>query len=124
MSLEQSLARAKSMEASGEGSHHWWRQRISALVLVPMTAWFLFSVVGRLDDTHRAVLDWIAEPVTALCLVVYSIFMFYHAQLGIQVVVEDYVHSRSARTALMLLSKTTFLACGALAVFSVLRIAL
>lgn len=124
MNLEQPLARVKGMGASEEGSRHWWRQRISALVLVPMTAWFLFSVTGRLGDTHPVVLEWIAEPVTALCLVVYSTFMFYHAQLGIQVVVEDYVHSRGARTALMLLSKAVFLVCGALAVFSVLRIAL
>ena len=124
MRLELPLGKVKGMGASGEGSHHWWRQRLSALVLIPLTLWFLFSIVDQLGQSHLVVQDWIADPFTALGLILYSIFMFYHARLGLQVVIEDYVHNRSIRLALLLLSKVVLLLFGILAVFSVLRIAL
>lgn len=124
MRLELPLAKVKGMGASGEGSHHWWRQRLSALVLIPLTLWFLFSIVDQLGQSHLAVQEWIADPFTAFCLILYSIFMFYHAQLGLQVVIEDYVHNRGIRLALLLFSKVVLLLFGILAVFSVLRIAL
>ncbi len=124
MKLELPLAKVKGLGASGEGSHHWWRQRISALMLIPLTLWFLFSIVNQLGQSHAMVLGWVAQPFTAFFLIVYSIFMFYHAQLGLQVVIEDYVHHRGARLALLLFSKAVLILFGFLAVFSVLRIAL
>lgn len=124
MSLQLPLAKVKGMGASGEGSRHWWHQRLSALVLIPLTIWFLFSIVDHLGESRQMVLQWIAHPLTAICLIVYSMSMLYHAQLGIQVVIEDYVHRRGLRLTLLLLAKAVLLICGVLAVFSVLRIAL
>ena len=124
MSLELPLAKVKGMGASGEGSHHWWRQRLSALILIPLTIWFLFSLFDQVGESRQTVIAWIAHPFTAIGLIAYSIFMFYHAQLGIQVVVEDYVRHHGIRMGLLLFSKAVFLTCGFLTVFSVLQIAL
>ncbi|MCY4051079.1 MAG: succinate dehydrogenase, hydrophobic membrane anchor protein [Gammaproteobacteria bacterium] len=124
MKLELPLAKAKGLGTSGEGSHHWWRQRLSALALIPLTLWFLFSVVNQLGQEHFVVHEWIADPFTAVFLILYSIFMFYHAQLGLQVVIEDYVHNHGIKMAMLLFSNIVLLLFGILAVFSVLQIAL
>ncbi len=124
MKLELPLAKVKGLGASGEGSRHWWTQRLSALALIPLTLWFLFSIVNQLGQEHSAVHEWVANPVTAILLILYSIFMFYHAQLGVQVVIEDYVHHHGVRLILLIFSKVVLLLFGLLAVFSVLQIAL
>ena len=124
MSLRTPLARVKGLGASGEGSHHWWLQRVSAIALVPLSLWFVFSIIGHIDGTHEQVLSWISTPHVALLLVLYLGFMFFHAQLGLQVVIEDYVHSEPLKIASLLVVKGLALIAGLGAIFSVLRIAL
>ena len=124
MNLRHPLARVKGLGASGEGSHHWWLQRLSALALVPLSIWFVFSVIGHLGDSHAALLGWIAQPAVAVMLVLYLGFMFFHAQLGVQVVVEDYVHNEPVKMTILLLVKAICLIAAIASIFAVLRIAL
>ena len=124
MNLRHPLARVKGLGASGEGSHHWWAQRMSALALVPLSLWFVFSVVNHIGDSHADVLAWVSSPSVAVMLVLFIGFMLYHAQLGVQVVVEDYVHSEFIKVALLILVKGLALLAGLSGIFAVLRVAL
>ncbi len=124
MSLRNPLARVKGLGPSGEGSHHWWLQRVTALALIPLTIWFLFSFANHVGDDYQTVLNWIGQPYVALLLLLYLSFMFFHGQLGMQVVIEDYVHHEGIKLICLLLTKVVLLVSGLGALFAVLRIAL
>ena len=124
MNLRHPLARVKGLGASGEGSHHWWAQRLSALALIPLTFWFVFSVINHIGDSHDQVLNWVSSPGVAVMLVLFIGFMLYHAQLGVQVVIEDYVHNEYVKVAVMLLVKGMAVLAGLGGIFAVLRVAL
>lgn len=124
MNLRHPLARVKGLGASGEGSHHWWAQRLSALALIPLSLWFVFSVVSHIGDSHGEVLAWVATPSVAVMLVLFIGFMLYHAQLGVQVVIEDYVHSEPVKVLLLLAIKGLALVLGLGGIFAILRVAL
>lgn len=124
MNLRNPLAKVKGLGASGEGSHHWWLQRVSAIALVPLSLWFVFSIVNRIGDDYSDVVAWISQPSVALMLILYIGFMFFHAQLGIQVVLEDYVHSEPLKVISLLIVKAIAIVAGLAAILSVLGIML
>ena len=124
MSLRHPLARVKGAGPSGEGSHHWWLQRLSALALIPLGLWFMFAVIGHLDDDYSAVVQWLSHPGVALAAVLFSVFMFFHAHLGVQVVIEDYIHNEAVKMISLLISKAVLLVAGAASVFAILSLAL
>ncbi|WP_366555604.1 succinate dehydrogenase, hydrophobic membrane anchor protein [Aquibaculum sediminis] len=103
MSLRTPLARVRHLGSAKDGTHHWWLQRVTALALVPLLLWFVISVIGMLGADHRSMVDWVSNPVTAALLILLIIATFYHAVLGLQVVIEDYIHDRVARMAVLLL---------------------
>ncbi|MDD9884340.1 MAG: succinate dehydrogenase, hydrophobic membrane anchor protein [Gammaproteobacteria bacterium] len=78
-------------------SRHWWWQRLSALALIPLTLWFVFAILDAVGESHAAALAWLGRPGVAAALSVYLAAAFWHAQLGLQVVVEDYVAAERAR---------------------------
>lgn len=108
---------------AGEGSRHWWLQRISALLLIPLTLWFMFAILDHIGDAHWLATAWIARPEVAAALIAYLVFLFFHAQLGLQVIIEDYVSSRRARRKTLLALQAVNWLGAAVAVFSVVRIA-
>ncbi|MBX2837760.1 MAG: succinate dehydrogenase, hydrophobic membrane anchor protein [Gammaproteobacteria bacterium] len=122
--LRNPLARVKGLGASGQGSHHWWVQRLSAIALIPLSLWFVFSIVNKIDADHATVLAWVSSPGIAVMLLLYLMFMFFHAQLGLQVVIEDYVHNESAKMIAILLVKAISVLAAVASLFAVLRIAL
>ena len=124
MKLSHPLARVKGLGASGEGSHHWWVQRMSALALIPLTLWFLFSVVSVIGQDYQSVTAWVARPHVAIFLLIYLSAMFYHGMLGLQVIIEDYIHNESTRLISLLVMRAIMLLSGIAAVFAVLSISL
>jgi len=122
--MRHTLAKAKGLGPSGNGSHHWWYQRISALALLPLTLWFVFSVIYHIEETYDSVLAWIEQPVAAILTLLYLSFMFFHARLGLQVVIEDYVHHEGMKILCLLISKGIIVLAAAISIFAVLRIAL
>ena len=124
MKLRSPLARVRGLGSAREGTHHFWAQRISALALVPLCVWFVVSLVAMTGLDHAAALAWARQPLVALLLVAFVIAVFYHAQLGMQVVLEDYLHNEWLKVAsIVALRLVTFL-LGAAALLAVLRIAL
>jgi succinate dehydrogenase / fumarate reductase membrane anchor subunit len=101
-SVRSPLARVRGLGAAQHGVGDWWAQRVTAIALVPLTIWFVASVVSLAGADHRTVALWIGSPVTAVLLIVLLLALFRHAQLGLRVVIEDYVHHEGAKVALLL----------------------
>jgi succinate dehydrogenase / fumarate reductase, membrane anchor subunit len=87
------IARARGLGAAGSGFSHWWVERVTGVALVPLTVWFVLSVMAYGGREHAQVTAWIAAPPTLAPMVLLLISAFWHAALGLQVIVEDYVHS-------------------------------
>jgi len=92
--LRDPLKVARGMGASRSGVRPWWLQRVTAVALVPLSIWFLFLMGGVLHADYPTVLGTIAQPVHAIFLIVLSVCLFWHGALGLQVIIEDYVHTR------------------------------
>ena len=118
------LKRARGLGSAQSGVGHWWSQRLTAAALVVLVLWFVATVLGLLHADYATARATVAKPWNAVLLVAFIITVFWHAVLGLQVVIEDYVHTRWKEVSSMVLIK--FLAVlGALAgVLAVLRIAL
>ena len=82
-------------KAANTGTNHWWWQRATAICLIPLSIWFVVSVLGHINDDHTAASNWIKSiPVTVL-LLSFMVTVFYHAKLGLQVIAEDYIPDAS-----------------------------
>ena len=105
MSLQSDLGRVKGLGSSKSGTSHWWAQRVSALALIPLTLWFVYSAMKFIGMDLFAFRAWLNEPGSVLLLSLFLIALFYHMQLGLQVVIEDYVHGEKNKIFLLLINK-------------------
>ena len=122
-SRRSALARVRFLGSAKDGTGHWWAQRLTALALVPLCLWFVASIVMLAGADHGQVVAWIGRPVPAILMVLLIVATFHHAQLGLQVVIEDYVHEPALRFAAIILVKLAAVALGVAGAFAVLRIA-
>ena len=117
--MRSPLGRAIGLGSAKEGVEHWLAQRITAVALVPLALWFVISLIQLVGADFDTVQDWVGRPLPAILLVLLFIATFYHAALGLQVVIEDYVHGELARLGLVILTR---LACVALAVAGIVAV--
>lgn len=106
------LSHATGPGSTRKGVGHWWAERVTAVALVPLTIWFLVSVVTLTGSNHAGVVNWLRTPSATICMVLLLVALFYHMPLGLQVIIEDYVHSRARFLVLIAMR----LGCFALAV--------
>jgi succinate dehydrogenase / fumarate reductase membrane anchor subunit len=123
MSLRSPIGRVLGLGAAKEGVSHWWSQRVTAVALVLLGLWFVSALLRMPTFHYEFVVAWIAMPLNAVLLLLLIGTLVYHSQLGVQVVVEDYVHHHGLKVATMLLLTFAHVAVAALAIFAVLRIA-
>ena len=123
MSLRSPLGRARGLGSARDGTAHWWAQRVTALALVPLTVWFVAGVATNLGADHAAFVTWIGDPLVAVVMLLAVLAGFHHAQLGLQVVIEDYVHTEWLKIASILAVKFAAVALGIAAAFSILMLA-
>jgi len=116
-------SRVTGLGAAGEGTGHWWSQRVTSIALVPLTLLFIFPFVRSLGADHATVLATYSNPFHAIVAILFVAVTFYHLQQGLQVVIEDYVPSKPARTAALLANTLLTWAFGLTGVFAVARIA-
>lgn len=119
--LRTPLSKVKGLGSAKEGTTHFWRQRMTALILIPLVLWVGFSLAALPVD-HATVVGWVQQPLVSITLVLLVVTTFYHAQLGLQVVIEDYISSHSRRTLTLLISNFLCLLIGTVGVISVLKI--
>lgn len=123
MEMRSSLGRVRGLGSTKTGAQHWWAQRISAVALIPLSLWFVFSVValnGAGYDTFKA---WISEHGNAVLMMSFVVALFYHAKLGLEVVVEDYVHAETAKVATLLIVRFATFLSGLSCLLAILRVA-
>lgn len=122
--MRSDLGRAIGLGSAKDGVDHWWRQRTTALALVPLVLWFVISVIGLLGAPHSVFIAWVKSPLPAVFLILLLITMFYHAALGLQVVIEDYIHGEAMKVATLLLMRVICIVFAVRGIFAVLKIAL
>lgn len=123
MNLRSPLSQARGLGSAKEGVGHWWMQRLTAIALVPLTLWFVFSVARYHVSDYATMVAWIKNPYVTVALLLYFAAVFYHAALGVQVVVEDYVGGEFAKLVLIVGAKFGLAVLAAASVFAVLKIA-
>jgi succinate dehydrogenase / fumarate reductase membrane anchor subunit len=122
--LRNPLRKARGLGSAQSGVGHWWTQRVTAVALVALGIWFVILVLGLLHADFAVARSTVAQPWNALLLVAFIIAAFWHAVLGLQVVIEDYVHTRWLEVALLLTIKFLAVLGGLASALAVLRIAL
>jgi len=123
MSLETPLHKVQGMGSSHSGVSHFWRQRVTAAALIPLSVWFGVSVLGLIGAHEAATLAFLSQPLNAILMAFFVVILLFHMALGLQVVIDDYVHSNGQKLVLMLLMRGFSIAVGATAIFALLRIA-
>jgi succinate dehydrogenase / fumarate reductase membrane anchor subunit len=126
MRIETPLARVRHLGSAKEGVEHWWMQRLTAILLVPLSLWFVASiwwlVVGGAD--YAAFQSWLQGPVSAILMILFLGATFYHLKLGMQVVIEDYVHAEWLKMSMIITVTLGCLTLGLASTYSIIVIAL
>ena len=117
------LGRARGLGSAHSGVHHWWMQRITAVALVPLCLWLVSRIVANAGASHRDMVDWMSHPVAAVLLILVVVTSAHHAQLGLRVVIEDYVHHGGYKLAAILAVQAAAIVLALIAIISVLKIA-
>ncbi len=116
------LGQVRGLGSAKSGSHHWWLQRVTALGNILLVLWFLFSLLWLPGLDHKTVIAWLATPVSAVLMSLLVINVCWHFRIGLQVVIEDYVHGGMRVVTLGLLHLWTF-GAGGFALFAIFKIA-
>ncbi len=122
--MDTPLARVRGLGSAREGVHHWWAQRLTAVALVPLSLWWVISIIRHAGAGYAEFIDWVREPLTSILLVVSIGALFWHASLGVQEVLEDYVHHEGVKIASIIAVKFAAVLLAVAGIFAVLRIAL
>ena len=118
------LGRVRGLGSAKAGTAHWWAQRLTAMALVPLGIWFVIGVIAHDASSRAGIVEWMSGPVTATLMLALIASLFHHMQLGLQVVIEDYVHGETRRLATLLAMKAATALLAILAALSVLKMAL
>lgn len=124
MAMRSNLGRVRGLGSAKDGVGHWWLQRLTAVALIPLTLWFAASIICQAGADHAQMTAWLASPFPAIAMILLSIATFYHAALGLQVVLEDYVSNEGVRFIAIAATKLACFALAVAAIFAVLKIAL
>lgn len=122
MNLRSDISRVRGLGSAKGGTHLWWMQRLTAIALIPLCLWFVAALVGISGADYATAAAWMRSPLHAALLLALIMALFYHAQLGMQVVFEDYIHSEWVKvTAVVALRFAAFL-LGVMSALAVLKI--
>lgn len=122
--IKSPLGQALGNGSAGSGTEHWMAQRLTAIALVPLTLWFVWSLLTQPVLDYYTMLAWAAEPLHAICLALLVVAVTFHSNLGLQVVVEDYVHQPGPRIVLQVLVRLVHVALAVAGIYAVIMIAI
>ena len=120
--LRTPLARARGLGSARDGLKHWWAQRLTAIALIPLIVWFAISLVMLSGADYDIARAWIGSPLVMVLLILTIVVGLHHGQLGLQVVIEDYIHGDGWKLALIVAVRFVAVIFGLAAVVSILRI--
>ena len=121
--MRSQLGRVRGLGAGHGGTGHWWGQRLSSLALVPLTLWFFWTMLHFIGLPRAGVAHYVANPVNAGLFAALVIAAYHHAQAGLQVIMEDYIHTESVRMTAILLMKGLIALLALISLISVVKLA-
>ncbi len=124
MKMESHLGRVRGLGSAKHGLTHWWAQRITALALIPLSLWFMASVISLNGSGYAGYAAWISEFGNLIMSVCFFVALFHHLQLGMQVVIEDYVHGETGKVTLLILVKFVAFVGGLSCIIAAFKVAL
>ncbi|HYD36418.1 MAG TPA: succinate dehydrogenase, hydrophobic membrane anchor protein [Allosphingosinicella sp.] len=122
--METPLARVHGLGAAREGAEHWWHERLTSIASLLLFVWLLVSLLRLPALDHGTLVEWLAQPLAAVPMLLLIFTTFWHAKMGLQVIVEDYVHEEGGKLFWIVLINFAAVLAGGLAMFAVLKIAL
>jgi succinate dehydrogenase / fumarate reductase membrane anchor subunit len=123
MSLRSPVGRVLGLGSAKDGTSHWWAQRVSAVALIPLTLWFLLSLLALPALDYATVRAWLSVPLSGLLAVLLVAVLTYHSYLGTTVVIEDYVHAAGTKLLSLLLLRFLYVLVGGAGIFAILHVA-
>jgi succinate dehydrogenase / fumarate reductase membrane anchor subunit len=123
-SLETPRHRVEGLGAAHSGSRHFWRQRVTAVALVPLAIWFGIAVLGLIGTNEAAVLTFLTRPINAILMASFVVILLYHMSLGLQDVIDDWVQSNGAKIFLLLVMRAATIGVGAASLLALAKIAI
>lgn len=121
--MKTPIAKVRGLGSAKDGTHHWWLQRVTAVANIPLVIFMVVSFVGNTGKGHADWVAWLKQPLVSVLVILFVANFVYHMRLGLQVIVEDYVHDKGTRIASMLMITFACVLIAALSIFSVLRVA-
>lgn len=122
-SIQTDLKKAKGLGSAHGGTHHWLMQRVTAIVSIPLIFWAVYSIFKLQGADYETFTAWLSQPLNAVLAILFILNNFYHAVLGNQVIVEDYIHCKWFLLTKLIGMKIFFVALGVATIFSILKIA-
>ena len=122
MSLRSPLGTVLGMGSAKDGTAHWWTQRVSAVALIPLTLWFVFSLLTLPAFDYDTVHTWLSVPISGFLAVLLVGVLAYHSYLGPIVIVEDYVNAAGMKVLTLLVLRFLYVLCGGAGIFAILRV--
>ena len=124
MDYQTPLAKVRGLGSAKAGTGHFWMQRITAITLIPLSLWMVSFTERLLDATHQEIIVWLSGPLDTILALAWVIAAFYHAAIGLQVVIEDYVHTEWIKISSIWAMKLTFLFFALAAIVAIFRISM
>ncbi|MEM6782028.1 MAG: succinate dehydrogenase, hydrophobic membrane anchor protein [Pseudomonadota bacterium] len=121
--IKSDLAKARGLGSAHHGTGHWMHQKLTAIANIPLVIWFVFSMISLIGASYAEYTAWLAQPINAILMILLVISTFYHAVLGSQVVVEDYISHKGLRLFKIIGQKLFFFAFAVACIFSILKVA-
>jgi succinate dehydrogenase / fumarate reductase, membrane anchor subunit len=123
MSLQSPLGRVLGLGSAKDGTGHWWAQRVSAVALIPLTLWFMFSLLALPALDYATVRAWLSFPLSGFLALLLVGVLTYHSYLGTNEVIEDYVHSAGMKVLSLLSLRFAHVLVGGAGIFAIMRVA-
>jgi succinate dehydrogenase / fumarate reductase membrane anchor subunit len=124
MDYRSPLAKVRGLGSAKTGTSQWWMQRVTAVALIPLTFWLIAFLDLSIHAPYQQTVDWLASPLNTVCIVAWILAVFYHAALGLQVVIEDYVAAEGVKIVSIWAVNLAFLFLAIAALIAVFRIVL
>ena len=122
MSLRSPLGRVLGLGTAKDGTSHWWGQRVSGAALAILGLWFVVAIAGMPGYAHADAAAFIGDPLHAVLLILLTVTMAYHSYLGLQVVIEDYIHGHGLKIAALVLSRFAHVFFAVVGLYAILRL--
>ena len=122
MKLQSPITKARGLGSAKRGTHHWWYQRLTAVALIPLTFWVMGSIINATSMGYHDIQTWLSLPFNAALFLAFISAMFFHAQLGMQVVIEDYIDSGWQKIGCIILVKFLAIIAGLVSTLAILKV--